>query len=227
MNPRTSGIEALSKCTLMNLNHALYSFAYAGAAIGAGLFRGAGFGPAVVFAVIAAIALMLLPLMFHETAAVEIVEQSGAINAPKVLVLLGGPIILIAFPAEQANEAWSALHLERGLGASAAQGAMGPALLGITMGIGHLSGQFIAAKTRETVVLQIAAALAELVAVVSGSASSLFMAYVGFATLGLGVSVIAPMAYSAVGKRVSEQQRSAAITRISVIGYMVFSLGHL
>ncbi len=88
-----------------------------------------------------------------------------------------------------------------------------------------MSGQFIAAKARETVVLQIAAALAAVGIVLAGSASSIFTAYVGFATMGLGVSVLAPMAYSAVGKRVNAEQRTAAITRISVIGYMGFFIG--
>ncbi len=225
MNTRISGIEAESKRPLMNLNHALFSFAYAGAAISAGLFRDAGFGPLVVFAVIAACAVSLLGMLYHEQAQVAGSEGGDASRAPKMLVLIGGVIILIAFLAEQATEAWSALHLERGLGASAAEGAMGPALLGITMGIGRMSGQFIAAKARETVVLQIAAALAAVGIVLAGSASSIFTAYVGFATMGLGVSVLAPMAYSAVGKRVNAEQRTAAITRISVIGYMGFFIG--
>jgi len=49
MNTRLSGIEADTKRTLMNLNHALFSFAYAGAALCTGVFREAGLQPFYVF----------------------------------------------------------------------------------------------------------------------------------------------------------------------------------
>jgi len=117
------------------------------------------------------------------------------------------------------------LHLERGLGGSAAQGALGPAILGLTMGVGRLSGQFISTHVRETYVLQVAGVIAALGLMIAASALSLSVAYVGFAILGLGVSVMAPMAYSAVGKRVNNQQRAVIITRISVIGYIGFFIG--
>lgn len=225
LNTRVSAIEADAKRSLMNLNHALFSFAYAGAALSAGAFREAGFAPLSVFAVMLAITLLMVSIMYQKPIDVEGAEASGQGNLRRQLIWLGGLIILIAFMAEQATEAWSALHLERGLGGSAGQGAMGPAILGITMGIGRLSGQFIAAHVRETTVLQIAAVIAAVGLGVAANAPSLSVAYIGFAILGLGVSVIAPMAYSAVGKRVSNQQRSVMITRISVIGYMGFFIG--
>ncbi|MGH1575720.1 MFS transporter [Planktotalea sp.] len=225
INTRVSGIEAANKRSLMNLNHALFSFAYAGAAVCAGLFREAGFSPAFVFAVACAITLVLLPFMHHQPAREEDSTVVDGKTAKRALVLLGGAIILIAFLAEQATEAWSALHLERGLGASAAQGALGPAILGLTMGIGRLSGQFISAHVRETRVLQGAALIAATGIAIAGAANSLSVGYAGFTIFGLGVSVLAPMAYSAVGKRTSSQTRAVAITRISVIGYLGFFVG--
>lgn len=225
MNTRVSGIEAEVKRSLMNLNHALFSFAYAGAALSAGAFREAGLGPAVVFAAVLVVALMLLPSMFHRPAEIATTEGSLTLSARPALIYLGGGVILIAFLSEQATEAWSAIHLERGLGGSAAQGALGPAILGLTMGIGRMSGQFVAAHVRETTVLQIAAVIAATGIAIAASADSLNAAYFGFAVLGLGVSVIAPMAYSAVGKRVSDRERVHVITRISVIGYMGFFIG--
>lgn len=226
MNTRLSGIESDTKRSLMNLNHALFSFAYAGAALSAGFFREAGFQPAFVFSVVAGlVAILLIPTMFHRPVGFGEGEVQQPLNIRKPLIFFGGVIILIAFMSEQATEAWSALHLERGLGGSAAQGAFGPAILGITMGVGRLSGQFIAAHVRETLVLQIVAVVAAIGLTVAASASSLAIAYVGFAILGLGVSVMAPMAYSAVGKRVTNQQRALVITRISVIGYMGFFIG--
>lgn len=226
MNTRLSGIEADTKRPLMNLNHALFSFAYAGSAFCTGFFREAGFQPLIVFSLVAAIVgFILIPTMFHKAVGFGEGEAAQPSVLRKPLIFFGGTIILIAFMSEQATEAWSALHLERGLGGSAAQGALGPTILGLTMGVGRLSGQFITAHVRETFVLQIAAVIAAIGLVIAASAANLNTAYLGFAILGLGVSVMAPMAYSAVGKRVSNQQRALVITRISVIGYMGFFIG--
>ena len=225
MNTRVSGIEADTKRSLMNLNHALFSFAYAGAALSTGLFREAGLAPFYVFLIMNLCVFLLIPMMFHKAVGFEEDDTSTPMKVRTGLVFFGGTIILIAFMSEQATEAWSALHLERGLGGSAAQGALGPAILGLTMGVGRMSGQFIAAHVRETIVLQIAAVVAAIGLFIAAGAESLTIAYIGFAILGVGVSVMAPMAYSAVGKRVSNQQRAVVITRISVIGYTGFFVG--
>ena len=57
------------------------------------------------------------------------------------LPLIGGAIVLIAFMTENAAENWSALHIEKTLGGSPAEGAMGPAALALTMGLARLAGQ--------------------------------------------------------------------------------------
>lgn len=225
MNTRISSIEADAKRPLMNLNHALFSFAYAGAALATGVFREVGSGPATVFAVMFGVTVALLAVMHHPPAEISDDTSARKVKARAALIWFGGVIILIGFLAEQSTEAWSALHLERGLGGSAAQGALGPAILGLTMGVGRLSGQVIAGYVRATHALQIAAVIAAIGISVAASAQTLSLAYLGFAVLGLGVSIIAPMAYSAVGERVSNQERAAVITRISVIGYMGFFIG--
>jgi hypothetical protein len=58
----------------------------------------------------------------------------------------GGIIVLIAFETEGASEAWSALHVERTLGGGAAEGAFGPAMLGLTMAVGRFSGHLISGR---------------------------------------------------------------------------------
>jgi MFS family permease len=134
-------------------------------------------------------------------------------------------IILIAFMSEQATEGWSALHLERNLGAGAAQGALGPALLGITMAVGRLAGQVVANRVSERMVIRWAAVTAGIGACIAATAPSLGVAYVGFSILGLGVSVMAPMAYAWIGRMVPNRYRSHAISRISVVGYAGFFIG--
>ena len=224
MNTRVSQVEARIGRSLMNLNHGIFSLVYACAALCAGLFREAGFGPLTVFSIMACLTGVMVFGMRSAQAPhskddpVQRIEQHA-------LALIGGAIILIAFLAEQSTEAWSALLLERELGGSPAQGALGPAILGLTMGIGRISGQLVLTRFSETRVIQVAALIAALGLFIAANADGLVQAYLGFAILGTGVSVTAPMAYSAIGKRVSDAQRTVMITRVSIIGYMGFFIG--
>ncbi len=227
MNARVSALEAQVGRSLMNLNHAVFSVAYAICALATGLAREAGFGPA---AVLTGSGVLIGALMIQAWAAPVADaehEADGVEVAPLTWTLLlpGGMIILIAFMSEQATEGWSALHLERNLGAGAAQGALGPALLGLTMAVGRLAGQVVANRVSERMVIRWAAVTAGIGACIAATAPSLGVAYVGFSILGLGVSVIAPMAYAWIGRMVPNRYRSHAISRISVVGYAGFFVG--
>jgi MFS family permease len=131
----------------------------------------------------------------------------------------------VAFLAEQGTEGWSALHLERNLGAGAAAGALGPAFLGLAMAMGRFSGQAVARRYSEAVLLRLAASLAACGALVAAWATALGMAYLGFALLGLGVSVCAPLAFAWVGRLVAPECKARAVSRIAVLGYAGFFVG--
>lgn len=227
MNARVSALEARVGRSLMNLNHAVFSVAYAICAMGTGLAREAGFGPAAILTGGGLLMGLLMLQAFAAPVADADHEADGVEVAPLpwTLLLPGGMIILIAFMSEQATEGWSALYLERNLGAGAAQGALGPALLGITMAIGRLAGQVVANRVSEPRVIRWAAVTAGIGACIAATASSLGVAYLGFSILGLGVSVMAPMAYAWIGRMVPNKYRSHAISRISVVGYFGFFIG--
>jgi len=227
MNARVSALEAQVRRSLMNLNHAVFSVAYAACALATGLAREAGLGPDMILTG-SGVLIALLALQARAAPVADPAhEPEGATVAPLpwTLLLPGGAIILIAFMSEQATEGWSALHLERNLGAGAAQGALGPALLGITMAVGRLTGQVVANRVSERVVIRWASVTAGIGASIAAAAPTLWIAYLGFSVLGLGVSVVAPMAYAWIGRMVPNQYRSHAISRISVVGYAGFFIG--
>lgn len=226
-NARVSGIEAARGRPLMSLAHATFSFAYALAAIAAGLMREAGLAPAQVFAVLAGPGALLCLWIARDPRPAPLPDgaESGPMTRQVSLVWLGGAVLLVAFMAEQATEGWSALHLERTLGASAAGGATGPAILGITMCLGRLGGQALLRVLSDLRLMALAAAFSAAGALVAAFAPGIGTAYLGFALLGLGVSVLVPLAYAHVGARVSESRRTTAIARISVIGYAGFFVG--
>lgn len=227
MNARVSALEAQVKRSLMNLNHAVFSVAYAVCAIGTGLAREAGFGPAAILTCAGGvIALLILQIAAAPVADADPQEDEVATAPlPWTLLLPGGMIILIAFMSEQATEGWSALHLERNLGAGAAEGALGPAILGLTMAAGRLAGQVVANRVSERLVIRWASVTSGVGALIAATAPSLWIAYAGFAILGLGVSVVVPMAYAWIGRMVPNRHRSHAISRISVVGYTGFFIG--
>lgn len=225
MNARISEIESRTNRPLMNLNHALFSFAYAGAALLTGAAREVELGPVAVFGLVALAIAAMCPLMICERHHPVQGEMSKGGLSTRVLVWLGGLVVMAAFFSEQAVEGWSALHLERTLDAGAAAGAMGPAILGLTMGFGRLFGQALALRFRDTVMMGVACLISAAGITLAALAPNIPMAYLGFAIMGGGISVVVPLAMALVGRAVHESQRVAAIGQASVIGYGAFLFG--
>ncbi|MEZ5913433.1 MAG: MFS transporter [Paracoccaceae bacterium] len=228
MNARVSALESARGIHLMGLNHATFSFAYALGAAATGLARQAGYGPAPILAGASLIAALTALASFERTGG-EPSDAQGPASALRRAMgwgpALGGFVILIAFLAENAVEAWSALHIERSLGGSPALGGFGPAILGLTMGFGRLSGQIVAQRVAEGPLLFGAVLTASFGAVAAGLAPNLAIAYLGLTLMGLGVSVVAPVAFAVVGRTAARGQRARAIARATMLGYCGFFFG--
>ncbi len=223
MNARVGELEARHGRSLMNVNHAMFSLAYAVSALVTGLLREAGLPPEAIFAVTGGLILLLAPFQRMET---EVVPAPGpqAARLPHRVVAVCGGIVLIAFMAEATVESWSALHIERTLGGGAAEGAFGPVMLGLTMAFGRFSGQGLAARFSETQVIAIAAALAVAGVLVAAAAPAPPVAYLGFGLLGLGISVIGPMGLALASRLSPPERRTAVIARVAIIGFLGFFL---
>ncbi len=226
VNARVSEIEEHSGRTLMNLNHALYSFAYAGAALVTGALREAQVDTITIFVLLTG---TLLTLAFAARDRAPQLDTQGvevlAGEMPHGFVLFAGLVVMAAFLAEAASEGWSALHIERTLGGAPGEGALGPAMMGLTMGIGRLSGHWLARRLRDTTLMLMAMLMSSVGLLLAGVAGSVAVALAGFAVAGLGISVVAPLALALVGRIVPRDQRLAAISRTSVLGYGAFFFG--
>lgn len=225
MNVRVSEREVQTGRSLMNLNHAMFSFAYAAGALWTGGARELGLDPAWPLALVGVCALAVFPFCWQPVADVENPNSSANRSPIGRVVMWGGLIVLVAFLVENAVEIWSALHIERTLHGRAAEGALGPAILGLTMGVGRLSGQVIADRLREQQVIMVASFTAAVGVLVAAMATTTWVAYLGFGVAGLGVSVIAPMALALIGKMVPDAERARAISRAAVIGFSGFFIG--
>ncbi len=225
MNARVSEIESRSGRALMSLNHAGFSLAYAVSAASTGLAREAGTAPLQVFACLVVLTLLVgvvIRLPSADAADGMAGAEAGGLGP---LVVFAGAITLIAFVAENATEGWSALHIERTLGGSAAEGGLGPAMLGLTMALGRFLGHVLSVRGREATLIGAAALVSTLGAALAAVAQVPAVAYVGFAVLGLGVSVVAPLAIGLAGALAAPARRTETVSRVVMIGFVGFFIG--
>ena len=227
-NADISEAETRTGRALMNLNHAVFSFAFAGAAMSAGLARQAGAGPVLILGCVAILAVGL-GIGLHRADApdgeAQSEDASGSGTVPFALTLLAGTIVMFGFMVEAATEGWSALFLERVLEAMPAQAALGPALFGLMMGVGRFLGYLGAGRIPELRMMGLACALSACGFVLVSAAPSLAVAALGFALAGLGVSVVAPLALGVTGRSVPPKVRLVAISRVAAMGYAAFFFG--
>lgn len=225
MNARVSEAEARDGRALMGLNHAAFSLAYAASAAATGLAREAEWDAPQVYATLIPLTAVLALFMRAEPELQSGGAADGAGNALGPLAVLAGLVAMVAFLAENATEGWSALHIERTLGGGAAEGALGPAVLGLTMAAGRLAGHLATVRGREGRAISWAAAMSAAGALSAAAAPSPGAAYAGFAALGLGVSVIAPMVLGMAGAMAPAGMRSLVVGRVVLIGFLGFFLG--
>ena len=227
-NVRVSEAEESSGRSLMNLNHGIYSIAYGAAASATGVFRELNWTPLEVFTALVILTLALSWVMIEPATKPKptpAAEARASVSLARLMTVLGGFVVMVAFLVEASAEGWSALHLERTLGGGAAQGALGPAILGFTMGIGRLAGHFLSRRLPELKLMGVASLLSALGLAVAGVAPNLMIAYLGFGLAGLGVSVVAPLAIALIGRTVAPEARLDAISRVSVMGYGAYFFG--
>ena len=222
-NARVSELEARHNSSLMNANHGMFSIAYALSAMATGLAREAGFSAAAIFTALALVVALLSLGMRTEVTQVSEAERR-AVRLPWAIVLLCGGIVLTAFFVEAVVESWSALHIERTLDGRAAEGAFGPAILGLTMALGRFSGQAITGRFDDVSIITLGAVMACTGAFLAAIAGGPLLAYIGFGIIGLGVSVVGPMALALVGRLVPPAHRTSAVAWVNVMGFAAFLL---
>ena len=223
MNARVSELEQLHSKPLMSANHGMFSVGYAVAAILSGVARQAQIAPGPAFTTLAAAILILSFFLYMPPQYAASGAGTGG-RYPIKPIILCGLIVLVAFMTEATVETWSALHIERSLQGRAAEGAMGPAMLGLTMAVGRFSGQAVSQMFSETKVIILATCVAAAGGTLAALALTPFWAAIGFGILGLGISVVGPLGLALVGKKVPDHLRTEAISRVAVLGFAGFFL---
>jgi len=230
MNAAISDVEAERGGRLMFGAHALFSLGVLVSAVATGFARELGAQPAHVLGVVAVI-IALVALGTVQTARhaarvqadppPQAAGSNRAASAIAVLAALGA----MAFLVEDAIQNWSALHLERELGAGPALGGAAPGIFALAMFIGRSLGQRLGARFTERTLLSGGALGAAIGAALLSLAPSPVVALFGLALAGAGISMVAPALFARAGRISDPAGRGAAIARVTALGYSGFIIG--
>jgi MFS family permease len=226
MNAAGAAVEQRWHTSIMSSFHAAFSFGgLLGAALG-GFAAGRGLSPLAHLALAAIVGFGLMVLATRPLLPPDASERhAGPVFAlpTRGLALLG----LIGFAAllgEGAIADWSGIFLRDARAADPATAAYGFAAFSLCMAIGRLAGDWLVGRigTVNTVRGGGLVAAAGLATALLGP--SVGLALVGFAGVGLGLSIVFPLLVSAAARR-NEVPCGAAIGAVSTLGYFGFLAG--
>lgn len=228
MNAQAVEVELLAQRPLMSTFHAAFSVGgFVGAAIGAGMAT-AGIEPTIHF-IVASIGFLFLILVSrrnllpHQVVSSD--EDSGPVFQlpPRIL----WPVGIVAFAGaigEGAMADWSGVYLTDVVQTDAGVAALGFAAFSITMTVGRLLGDELTTRFSEVPLVRVGGLIATLGLLLAILMPQPIPTLIGFGAVGLGVSTVVPLAFSAAG-RLPGISASSGIAGVATIGYAGFLAG--
>ena len=143
---------------------------------------------------------------------------------PRGPLLVIGLLILAGMTAEGAMYDWCVLYLQQELGQPQSQAALGYAVFSASMAASRFGGDALRARFDEALLLRWGATLAAAAMAVVLLSAHPVVAWLGFAVVGAGLALVAPILFSAAA-RVPGVSPAAAIASVTSVGYSGFMLG--
>lgn len=226
INVQAVMVENDSGRHMMSGFHGLFSV---GRIIGAGsvsLLIGAGLEPFVVTLIVSALIVILLVFAWSGLLPYgnRDAGQTPIFVLPRGFIVFLGALCFLVFLTEGAMLDWSAVFLISVHGLDHAQAGFGYSTFALAMTVGRFSGDWLVKTfggTRVVVAGGVLGAAGLLLAVVAPTA---WLAFGGFLLVGLGVSNLVPVFFTAVGRQ-TIMPPSFAIASITAIGYAGILLG--
>ena len=223
INAEVAALEAATQRTFMPLAHALFSLGVIVGAVATGIARQLDASRPEILGVLAAI-----------IAASAWANRSPyprlAATAPRRRQLRGalvalGIVCALAFCIEGGIENWSALFLERELGAAPAVSALGPGAYAVAMVTGRLSAQWLHRRVGGSLLLTAGGIVSVLGLLLASASHASAVAICAFFLAGIGVSFAAPLLFGAAGRTASDAERGASVATVTTLGYLGFLAG--
>jgi MFS family permease len=215
VNANVSRIESATGARLMPLAHGLYSVGILAGAVAAGIARSAGVGREPILVAVAVLLFATAILLARDPAKLEAPRTRRRPSFERALVAIG-LVGAAAFVVEGGIESWSALFLERQLGAPPEVSGLGPGVFGAAMAAGRLFGQTLRRSDRELLAGGALVGCAGCVLVSLAPTSA--VALVGFAVAGAGIALNAPIVFGAAGR--NRRDAASAVATVTTIGYV-------
>ncbi len=154
---------------------------------------------------------------------------TDAAVAWRPLLLLGTALVLF-YVADSAASSWSTIYLRDGLAASARIAPLAYGAYQATSLLSRLTGDLLVRRNGPVTVVRVAAATGTVGLLMVVLAPAPAAAILGFAVLGLGLAVVAPLTFSAVGVlagngTAAQQRADALVARLNQFNYLGFVLG--
>jgi MFS family permease len=154
----------------------------------------------------------------------DMAAPAAAFAWPSRALLGIGLLCFLSMLIEGGMADWSGVYLSTVAGAATATAAAGYAAFSMMMVAGRLGGDWTVRRLGEARVLRLGAGLAALGFAIALGLGMPVPAMAGFALVGLGVSNIVPLLFSA-SARSGSVARSTAIAMTATVGYAGFLLG--
>jgi len=240
MNAQAVEVEAAYGKPIMSSFHALFSGGgLAGSAIGGG-FAALGLAPFAHFMFMAAVLLLAAALYsfpnllrFNKAKAntntdhpdsTPSTQASNYRRSPSPQLILIGIVTFACMLGEGAMADWSAIYLREAASAPEWLAAISYAAFSVTMMLGRLMGDHLALRHGAVKLVRYGGILSLAGIMMALLFPQPWIALLGFAAIGAGLSTVVPCAFSAAG-RVENMHPSFALSTITTIGYFGFLIG--
>ena len=138
-------------------------------------------------------------------------------SLPRGPVLIIGLVGLCAVFGEIAAADWSAVYMRRVLGTGEGAAAVAYATFALTMAATRLSGDYVVARFGAVRTVRVAGLVGVIGGVLVVTAWSAVLVTIGFGLIGVGVSVVVPLAFSAAGH--ADAHPANAIAGVATVSY--------
>jgi MFS family permease len=229
MNAHAVAVERVYSRSIMSGFHALFSIGgIVGACFGA-FMASLKVAPEIHFPISAALLLIaglacqnwLLPADVDATGA----HVSGSMHLDTLKLLIDSPFLLAlsimmfcCFLVEGAMGDWGAVFLQHTLKTDAGFAALGYASFSVAMSVGRLAGDKLNEKFGSAAIVRGGCVIALVGLCLIIFPVNAFLALLGFASIGLGVSNIVPIAFTSAGNA-PDVEPGPSIATVALVGY--------
>ena len=235
MNIWATDVERSRSGAVLARLHGLFSVGAGVGALGGAAFAGMGFEPLPHFIIFAVFWSVPVVWLIHRGRHVGLTlkppsesEAQGAtvpfIAIPRGALLYTGLIFFASALGEGAMADWSAVYLVEVLSTSEATGAIGFGIFSAAMVVMRFSGDAIIDRFGRVACGRICGLVAAGGALMVASATGVWICWIGIALLGIGYSLIIPLAFARAAAD-PDYSSGTAMAAVSTLGYGGFLLG--